>query len=246
MNIALIPARGGSKGIPRKNIRFLGGFPLIAWAIRSAQLSNVFDRIIVSTDDMEIAQISMELEAEVPFIRPTHYAQDNTLQIETIKHALGFFNDSLYSINSLTLLQPTSPFRSPDDCRNAAALFDQGQGNTVISVCDFSHVQNSNTYCGELDELRPTVEGNKEGSLRQSFSRTWWRNGAIYVFSPTVILDSQSLYTPKILGYEMPIWQSRNIDEVRDFIDAENALSDLRVRNLMKVLFNKEDKSGVV
>jgi len=239
INVALIPARGGSKGIPRKNLQLLGGFPLIAWAIRSAQRANIFERIIVSTDDLEIAQVATKFGADVPFLRPLELAQDNSLQIDTILHALDFLMSELDPIHSVTLLQPTSPFRTSLDCQNAINTFRRGNGRTVISVCNYSHVHSSNLYSGELELLRPTLATKLEGTLRQTFPTSWWRNGAFYVFSPSELIERKVLYTDEIVGFEMPIWQSHNIDEVSDLSNAEYALGDMRLGDLMRNLFSQ-------
>ena len=242
MNVALIPARGGSKGIPRKNLQLLGGFPLVSWAIRVAQNADIFDRIIVSTDDLEIAQVAREFGVDVPFLRPPELAQDKTLQIDTILHALNFLKANFGSVSSLTLLQPTSPFRTGLDCQNALNIFRREKGKTVISVCNYSHVHSSNLYRGDLQALSPMLAASPEGTLRQFLPKSWWRNGAIYVFSPNEVIERSVLYTETIVGYEMPLWQSHNIDEVSDLVSAEHALGDSRIRNLMMNLF-PEDSS---
>jgi CMP-N,N'-diacetyllegionaminic acid synthase len=235
--VAIIPARGGSKGIPRKNLQLLGGYPLIAWAIRAAQRAQVFERIVVSTDDLEIASVATAYGAEVPFIRPREISQDYSLQLNTLVHALEHFEETGQNISSVTLLQPTSPFRFGSDCQNALGLFEEFGENTVVSVTDFSHVQPSNLYGGELNDLLSNLKSEDKGTLRQSFPKTWWRNGSIYIFSPFTLLNGRKLYTEKTLGYQMPSWQSHNIDNLNDLEDAEMAIFDPRISELRSSLF---------
>src|SRR5512135_2953268 len=118
--LALIPARGGSKGIPRKNIRFFAGYPLIAWSIAAAKQSSCVTRVIVSTDDPEIAAVAREYGAETPFLRPAELAQDNTTDLPVFEHALHWLKENEgYKPEVVIQLRPTSPVR-PKDCVDSA------------------------------------------------------------------------------------------------------------------------------
>ena len=130
--LGLITARGGSKGIPRKNVRMLAGKPLIAWTIEAALHAGVLDAVVVSTDDEEIAAVAREAGAEVPFIRPPELAKDSTPGLDPVLHAL----DALPSYDAVLLLQPTSPLRSPDDIRACLRLAAESVAASVVSVCE--------------------------------------------------------------------------------------------------------------
>lgn len=237
-HIALIPARGGSKGIPRKNLKLLGGHSLVAWAVQAAKNSQSFDNIVVSTDDLEIATHAVKYGAEVPFLRPKEYSGDDSKQLDTVRHVLEFYQGAGVSFSSVTILQPTSPFRTGDDCKRALKLFENSQENSVISICEYSHVQLTNLYLGTPESLKILGEQVAEGTLRQELPKIWWRNGALYVIAPSTILEKHSLYSEHILGYEMPYWQSHNIDNFSDLEEARRALTDRRISELKKNLFN--------
>ena len=132
--VAIIPARGGSKGIPNKNLREFKGKPLIQWTIEQAHKSEYIDRVVVSTDNNEIANISRKLGAEVPFIRPNYLAKDTSSMIETVIYTL----DNLKEINDLILLQPTSPLRRVDDINNIVRLRSDNDRSSAVSVKEIS------------------------------------------------------------------------------------------------------------
>ncbi|MBI2055590.1 MAG: acylneuraminate cytidylyltransferase family protein, partial [Candidatus Sungbacteria bacterium] len=124
--LGIIPARGGSKSIPRKNIKELGGKPLIAWTIEAAKKSGVFDRIILTTDDSEIAEVGREWGVEVPFMRPNELAEDHTPTLPVIQHTLAWLEDNeSYEPDAVMILQPTTPFRQPHHIQEAVQLFRQ-------------------------------------------------------------------------------------------------------------------------
>jgi len=237
-SLALIPARSGSKGIPKKNLVELGGHPLIAWSIMAARKVSCFDSIIVSTDDKDIATISRQYGAEVPFLRPSELARDNSLQVDTIKHSLEFLQSYGQVFDCVMLLQPTFPFRNPIDCEEAINLYYQVNCSTVVSVTDYSQVHSSNLYLGSLDALQSLeFESNFQGTLRQNLPKYWWRNGGIYALAPERIIKDRSLYSKTIYGYEIPRWQSHNIDSALDLVDARFALFDERILRIKSLLF---------
>src|SRR5690554_6446866 len=133
--LALIPARGGSKGLPRKNLRLLGGKPLIAWTIEEAVKSGCFAEVAVSTDDNEIAAAAKDYGARVPFLRPAELARDDTKGIEVVLHAMDWYETNEWAFDLLMLLQPTSPLRTAEDIRAALGVFSEKQAAAVVSVC---------------------------------------------------------------------------------------------------------------
>lgn len=227
--IALIPARGGSKGIPRKNLMRVGGKSLVEWAFFSATESELFSYICISTDDLEIARHAESFGAEIHFMRPANLALDTSLQIDVINHAADFFHAQGVIANSLTLLQPTSPFRYPKDLVNAHLIWDANQANSLISVMKSSQYNISTMYRSDAElgakgiRLIPLSDNGvlNKGSLRQSFQSQFWRNGAIYIFRLKSNGIGTELLGSPIIGYEMPWYQSINIDTFEDLEIAE-------------------------
>lgn len=222
--LALIPARGGSKGIPRKNLQLVGSISLLERAISCAIDSGLFEEICVSTDDEEIAQIAREHGANVPFLRPSELASDESLGIEVIKHAISFYVNRGQNFHSLTLLQPTSPFRDIDQVRLAHSIFDSSPFPSLISVLDVSNLHPSTIYrqMKQISDDCSVIEcivDDKDlvaGSRRQDFDRQYWRNGSIYIVTPDIVMEGQSLLAEPIVSIEMDWIHSINIDEPND------------------------------
>lgn len=139
--LGLIPARGGSKGLPGKNIKPLLGKPLIAWTIKQVLASKYIDRVIVSTDDKEIAEISEKYGAEVPFMRPKEIAMDKARGIDVVLHSLNWLkeNDKRKQYDLIMLLQPTSPLRKSEDINKAIEILFLKEAKTIVSVCEVDH-----------------------------------------------------------------------------------------------------------
>lgn len=220
--LGLINARGGSKGIPRKNVKPLCGKPLIAYAIEAGLAAKRVNRVVVSTDDQEIADVAREYGADVPFMRPASLASDSALQIEAVKHALTTLKSTGEDFDAVAVLQPTCPLRNAADIDGALQLMDDTEADTVISVTQVQGYHPLTMYvedgCGSL---RPLLDGNPAGVLRQEFSNVWWRNGAVYAIKSSVILEHGTLYGDRIVGYPMPVERSANIDEPLDWDIAE-------------------------
>ena len=146
--IALIPARGGSKGIPKKNIKNLRGKPLISYSIGSAKKTKYINKVVVSTEDKEIAEISREYDAEI-IERPEELAEDESSTIDTILHALEVLRAENYNPDIIILLQPTSPLRNAEDIDSAIELFLNSDCESVVSVCEVEHPPH---WCFEIEE----------------------------------------------------------------------------------------------
>jgi CMP-N-acetylneuraminic acid synthetase len=160
--LALIPARGGSKGLPGKNIKPLLGKPLIAWTIEQAMASKYVDKVIVSTDDEEIAEVAKNYGAEVPFLRPKELAKDDSPTIDAILHALNFFSKKGEDFNLLALLEPTSPLRDTEDIdRCIRVLLDNEQAESIVSVCQLE---------GTHPEFNVII--NDKGYIRKALDNT--------------------------------------------------------------------------
>lgn len=216
--LGLIPARGGSKGIPRKNIRPIAGKPLIAWTIEVALAANTIDRVVVTTDDPEIAAVATAYGADVPFLRPAELACDETPGIDPVLHAL----DLLPGFNAVVLLQPTSPLRTAGDIDAAMALADAGTGANVVSVTEAKHAAWTfpmNTAgileIGEIDRA----------TRRQDLPVRFSLNGAIYVAPVACLREHRGFLVPGTLGYAMPAERSVDIDAPIDWRLAELLLA---------------------
>ena len=224
--LGLICARGGSKGIPGKNIKEFGGKPMIAHAIEVAKQSSYIQDIVVSTDDQQIADIAKEYGAEVPFLRPDHLASDKALQIDAICHVLEELKKQGRAYDALVLLQPTSPLRAFEDVDGAIKLFVDKAADSVVTVTNANSHHPMILYRKEGDHsLDPFVEADSQGVLRQDFKDVWRRNGAVYVMKTELPLNHKTLYGDKIYGYEMPEARSINIDEPLDLVIAEALLA---------------------
>ena len=210
--LALIPARGGSKGIPRKNIRPFCGKPLLQWSIDVARESPSVDRVVVSTDDPEIAEIARACGAEVPFLRPVELANDTAPGIAAVLHAL----QQLPDVSDLLLMQPTSPLRSIEDVESIIALGQETDSDTVVSL---THSSKHPAWMYELSldhALKPLMD-IPEALCRQQLPPVYVLNGALYLASRTLLERQRSFLTPRTLGYVMPLERSVDIDTMLDW-----------------------------
>ena len=214
--VAIIPARGGSKGIPNKNLKEFKGKPLIQWTIEQAHKSEYIDRVIVSTDSNEIANISRKLGAEVPFIRPKYLAKDTTSMIETVIYTL----DNLKEINDLILLQPTSPLRRVADINNIVRLRSDNNRSSAVSVKEISdypewmiRIKNKHisSYC----------TNTKSAKRRQDLEKIYILNGSLYLTTRRHIYTNQSFISYETIPYIMKKEFSIDIDDESDWNYAE-------------------------
>ena len=216
--IAIIPARGGSKGIPRKNIRLLAGKPLIAYSIESALKSKYIDKVIVSTEDEEIAEISKLYGADV-IKRPINLAGDDILTIDVIFHVLDSLENKKYNPDVVVLLQPTSPLRNTKDIDEAVKLFLENNCESLVSVCEMKHIYWSFRIQGKYLESLFGEDYLKK--RRQDLDRIYIPNGAIYISTPKILHKYKSFYCKKMIPYIMPIEKSIDIDNEMDLEFAE-------------------------
>jgi CMP-N-acetylneuraminic acid synthetase len=225
--IAIIPARGGSKGIPRKNVRLLNGKPLIAYSIEMALKSRHINRVIVSTEDQEIAEISKKYGAEV-IIRPKELARDDSPTIDVVFHILDFLEKEGYKPDVVVLLQPTSPLRNAEDIDNAVKLFLSNNCDSVVSVCEVEH---SPFWSFKIENgyLKPIFEENYIKMRRQDLPNVYVPNGALYVSTPATLRKYKSFYCPKTIPYVMPLERSIDIDNEIDLMLAELILKKYKL-----------------
>ncbi len=215
--IAIIPARGGSKGIPRKNLTVLAGRPLIAYAIDAARKAHGVDRVIVSTDDEEITTVAKTWGAEVPFLRPPELANDEAPMLGVVRHALDWYEKNEGSLDALVLLQPTSPLRTAHHIDEAIKLFFANGTTSVVSVMEVPHqFSPSSVMTLENGILRAFAEGGTKATRRQDKPRVYARNGPAIVVSGVSTIKSGDLYGEKSLPYIMHPHDSIDIDTMAD------------------------------
>lgn len=223
--LALIPARGGSKGIPRKNIRLLKGHPLIAYSIHAARESKYIDRVVVTTDSEEIAAVSRDYGAEVPFLRPAELATDTSRSVDALVHALHELETRGDVYDSMVLLQPTSPLRRSTEIDEAIETFYSHGCLGVASVCEVSEnpvLTRRIDSSGVLHPLLPICSTVR----RQDMPKFYHVDGAIYINKANEVKSETSLNDNPI-AYVMPARRSVDIDCIEDFEQAEELLGML-------------------
>ena len=223
MLMALIPARGGSKGIPRKNIRPFCGKPLMQWAIDVALGSPSVDRVVVSTDDPEIADVACAGGAEVPFLRPTDLASDTAPGIAPVLHAL----QQLPEVSDVLLLQPTSPLRHVEDLEAIVALHRQAGHDSVVSVTPSSKHPAWMFALSPGQLLEPLV-ALSNAACRQQLPPAYALNGSLYLASRSFLERERSFLTANTVGYVMPPERSVDIDSPLDWQWAEFLMQQQR------------------
>ena len=217
--LAIIPARGGSKAVPRKNIRVVGGKPLIAYTIETALAAgDLFHRVIVSTDDAEIAEIAKHYGAEVPFMRPEELSGDHVPTLPVLQHGVEFVEKQDGTVlDGVFLLQPTAPLRTVDDIEAAMQLARRDACDSVISVVQVFAVHPILMKRIEDNCLKDYCMVEKEGTRRQDYDPpAYMRNGAIYLTRRNVLMNQNSIWGQKICPYVMPPERSVSIDDDMD------------------------------
>ncbi|MDD5249250.1 MAG: acylneuraminate cytidylyltransferase family protein [Rhodocyclaceae bacterium] len=213
--LGIIPARGGSKGVLRKNIRAVAGKPLIAWTIEAAKKSEYIDRLVLSSEDAEIIRVANVWGCEVPFVRPVELAQDGTPGIAPVLHAL----DNLRGYDYVVLLQPTSPLRTTSEIDGCLALCEARGAPACVSVTEPAHHPQWMHTVDANQHLKPLVEHS--ATRRQDLPTVYAVNGAVYVAQVSWLPDSRSFIGDGTLGYVMPPLHSLDIDVEEDLILAE-------------------------
>ena len=225
--VAIIPARGGSKGIPNKNIKLFNGKPLIHYAIelaKEAQRKGVIFDHIVSTDSEEIATIAKEMEGNVPFLRPAELATDSSAVVDTAIHAVNWWEKNHGDIiHSILILQPTNPLTAGEDIETSIRhyLDNQPDASCLISVCDAQHIRLSSLYHQKGEYLEQVFKNVNPTERRQSLKYLYWRNGAIYITRRDLLLKEQIIIHENPLFYTMPRTRSVAIDDQFDWQLAE-------------------------
>ncbi len=230
--LAIIPARGGSKGIPRKNIRDFAGYPLIAYSIAAGLQSKYVTRTIVSTDDAEIAAVAREYGAETPFLRPTEFSQDNTTDLPVFKHALEWLKEHEGYVPDVVIqLRPTSPIR-PRDCVDGAIqiLIDHPEADSVRGVVESGQNPYKMWQVNDKGVMQPllTVNGIKEAynTPRQQLPPTYWQTGHIDAIRPREILEKNSMSGGVIMALHIDARYSVDIDSPAEWLKYEDLVKE--------------------
>lgn len=227
--LGIIPARGGSKGVPKKNIKLLGGKPLIWYTIESALESKKLGKVIVSTDSKEIADFSIKCGVEVPFLRPEELALDNTGSIEVVKHALKYFLNCNLIFDAVVLLQPTTPFRSKEMIDECILQFETSEADSLISVLPVPHNYNPHWVFEKNKEgyLKISCGDNNIITRRQDLPSAYHRDGAVYITKSKIITEYNSFLGEKITAFKSMEDNYVNIDTIDDWRRAELLISKL-------------------
>jgi CMP-N-acetylneuraminic acid synthetase len=226
--LGIIPARGGSKGIPRKNIRLLRGKPLLAYTAESALRSGQLQSVVLSTDDEEIAAIGRGLGVDVPFLRPPELAADSTPTFSVIVHALDFLECAGHKYDAVCLLQPTNPLRTTQEIDDCVELLRNSDADSVVSVLPVPECYNPHwVYLKSQDGTIGLSTGEIQPiPRRQELPDAFHRDGSVYVTRTRALRKYQNLYGRKIMPYENDPRRSVNIDTFDDWERAEMLMGD--------------------
>ena len=227
--IGVIPARGGSKGIPRKNLALCAGKPLLAWTAEAACGCKRLQRTVLSTDDEEIAAAGRMLGLEVPFLRPSELAHDDTPMLDVLQHLLNWLEANDAKPDALVLLQPTSPLRRAEHIAAALRLFEEKRAATVVSVTAVPHQFTPGSVMEMADgRLTPWLKEQTPVLRRQDKPRLYARNGPAILITRAEVLRAGRLYGEPTLGYEMSAGDSIDVDGPEELQLAEAVLKARR------------------
>lgn len=242
--LALIPARGGSKGLPRKNILVMCGKPLLGWPIKAARDSQYVDRVIVSTDDREIARIAEQQGAEVPFMRPAELASDTATSFMVVEHTIKFLADKGEKYDYLLLLEPTSPLTEPSDVDEALENLESNRGyaDSIISVNKVEAAHPAfDVVIGENGLIGPYLSPDFSGAgRRQDISELYFFDGNLYISDIDAYLSKKTFYHDRTMAYISPKWKSLEVDDITDFICIEAIMKN---RDMIKANGSKGDRT---
>ena len=224
--LGVVTARGGSKGIPKKNLALLCGKPLLQYTAESALLADTLSAVILSTDDEEIATVGRDCGLEVPFMRPKELAADDTPTLPVLQHAVRMLQAQRREFDAICLLQPTNPLRrAPDIDACVNKLFDT-EADAVITVLPVPHQYNPHwVYFQDDNETLRLATGETEPiARRQELPTAFHREGSVYVVRRDVLMQRNSLYGDRVLGYLLDPEESINIDDPSQLLRAEELM----------------------
>lgn len=221
--LAVITARGGSKGVPGKNIKIAGGKPLIAWVIEAAKGASLIDRLILSSDDADIIGVAEEWGCEAPFVRPAALARDESLTIDVVLHTL----DMISGYDYVVLLQPTSPLTKSEHIDGCIRQCIELRAKTLVSVCEVAKSPYWMFKKDETNRLTPFLGQEYLNKRRQDLPKAYIPTGAVYVAATDWLRENRSFYTEETSGYLVPRQYALDIDTTMDFLVFETLLENM-------------------
>lgn len=228
--VAIVTARGGSKGVPRKNVRMLGGKPLLAWTVEAARGASRLTRVILTTDDDEIAALGRTLGIEVPFIRPAELALDVTPTLPVVQHAVSWLETTGERYDAIVVLQPTSPLRTAATIDGCVQCFEATGADSVVTILPVPPEHNPHwVYFRDANGLLRLSTGESAPiARRQDLPPAFHREGSVFVVRRDVVMDRNSLYGERVVGYPVDPADSIDIDSVEDWARAEAVIAARR------------------
>lgn len=226
--LALITARGGSKGLPRKNLLPLLGKPLVAWTVEQGCRCPIIDRVIVSTDDQEIAEVARRAGADVPFMRPAELAQDQSTSLDVVIHALDWCAAKRDLFDYLVLLEPTSPLRRHGDLQQALEMLIEREAEAE-AIVSLGEIHLENPFVMKVIQnglLAPLFAGEKAITQRQQYPKAYFPYGVIYASKVSSIRNNRTFYPERTLPFPIARWQNYEIDDRLDFLCVEAVMKD--------------------
>lgn len=225
--LALIPARGGSKGVPRKNIRVLAGKPLIVWTIEEAKRSLYIDRLVLTSEDPEIIDVAVSWGCEAPFVRPSELAQDDTPGMAPILHAL----EQMPAYDLVVLLQPTSPLRTAADIDRCIETCVRSGAPSCVTMAEAEKSPFWMYFLDEAGRMNPVISCEDAALPRQKLPKVYALNGAVYVARREWLLRSEMFVGPETIASIMPHERSLDIDTEFDCVFFEFLMNSLRSKS---------------
>ncbi len=224
--LGIIPARGGSKGIPRKNLRPLAGKPVLAYTVESARAARSLTRLLLSTDSREIAELGRRLGVEVPFLRPPELARDDTPMVPVLQHAVSYLEEAGESFDAVCVLQPTCPLRQPRVIDGCCRLMESSGADSVVTVLPVPHRYHPHWVFLQSSEqwLRPAL-GDPVITRRQDLPACFYRDGSVYLVRRSVLMSADSLFGERTRGYPADPEFSVNLDGPEDWEEAKRQVA---------------------
>lgn len=224
--LAIIPARGGSKGLPGKNIRPMCGKPLIGWTIEKANKCSYLDSVLVTTDDKEIAKVAQSFGAYVPFIRPAEFATDQSSTYSVIRHAVSYFKDTeCKEFDYIVLLEPTSPLREDDDINKMLELIvaRQDEYDSIVSVGEVTEHPSIMKRLA-ADGIEPFCPNLAQTTRRQDNAAAYFPFGVAYIAKTSSLLEENTFYTRRCMHFLIKRYQNYEIDDIYHFLCTESVM----------------------
>lgn len=230
--LALITARSGSKGLPGKNIKELCGKPLLGWPITAARGSKYVDKVVISTDSQQYADIAVQLGAEAPFLRPSKLASDTASSFDVVKHVVDFFKNTGKTFDYLVLLEPTSPLTEPIDIDLALERLEKRQSiaDSIIGVSKLESAHPCfNVTVDKKSRITPWYTDDfSSAGRRQDLDNIYFFEGTLYISKMEALLKHKGFYHERTLAYKVPKWKSFEVDDITDFYCIESIMKNLQ------------------